>query len=69
LAFNHLALKEAEKKLNKLTDKDIRIVYLPPATVAASHYIGDEPEHHAAMVMDKFVLENNLPEIKPDLRS
>ena len=68
LSLNQFALKEAEEKLNKLTDKDVRIVYLPPATVAASHYIGDEPEHHAAMVMDKFVLESNLPEIKPDLR-
>jgi len=68
LTLNQFALKEAEEKLSKLTDRDVRIVYLPPATVAASHYIGDEPEHHAAMVMDKFVLESNLPEIKPDLR-
>jgi len=68
LSLNQFALKEADKKLSKLTDKDVRIVYLPPATVAASHYIGDEPEHHAAMVMDKFVLESNLPELKPDLR-
>ena len=68
LNLNQFALKEAEEKLNKLTDKDVRIVYLPPATVAASHYIGEEPEHHAAAVMDKFVLENDLPRIKPDLR-
>lgn len=55
-------------KMKRLTDREVRIVYLPPATVAASHCVGDEPEHHTAMAMDKFVLENNLPEIKPDLR-
>lgn len=61
-------LNNASEKLNKLTDRDIRIVYLPPATVASSHYIGDEPEHHAGAVMDKFVRESRLPEIKPDMR-
>ena len=61
-------LNKAEEKLNKLTDKDVRIVYLPPATVAASHYIGDAPEHHAAAALDKFVCESRLPEIKPDMR-
>jgi DNA gyrase inhibitor GyrI len=68
LNLNKFALKEADEKLSKLRDKDVRIVYLPPAAVAASHYIGDEPERHAAMVMDKFVLESGLPAIKPDLR-
>lgn len=62
------ALKMADEKINKLTDKDVRIIYLPPATVAASHYIGEEPEHHAALAMDRFVLENNLPQRKPDMR-
>ena len=61
-------LNKAEERLSKLTDKDVRIIYLPPATVAASHYIGDEPEHHAAAAMDKFVTESKLPEIKPDMR-
>ena len=61
-------LNNANEKLNKLTDKDVRIVYLPPATVAASHYIGEAPEHRAAAVIDKFVLESNLPAIKPDMR-
>ena len=61
-------LEQASEKLSKLTDRDVRIVYLPPATVAASHYIGDEPEHHAAMIIDKFVVDNNLPNIYPGLR-
>jgi len=69
LTFNQFALKEADETLGKLRDRDVRIIYLPPATVAASHHIGDEPEHRAAAMMDKFVLDSNLPEIKPDLRA
>lgn len=61
-------LNKADEKLNKLTDRDVRIVYLPPATIASSHYIGDEPEYHAAAIMAKFVLDSKLHEIKPDLR-
>lgn len=61
-------LKKAEEKLNRITDRDVRIVYLPPATVAASHYIGDEPEHITGKAIDKFVIENDLPNIYPGLR-
>lgn len=61
-------LSKASEKLNRLTDKDVRIVYLPPATVAAYQYIGDEPEMHCHQVMDKFVLESGLIKIKPDTR-
>lgn len=62
-------LKKAEEKLNRITDRDVRIVYLPPATVAASHYIGDEPEHITGKAIDKFVIENDLPNIYPGLRN
>ena len=61
-------LDQANEKLNKLTDRDVRIVYLPPALVAASHYIGDEPERHSAIMIDKFVIDNNLQNIYPGLR-
>jgi len=64
-------LNKANEKQNKLTDKDVRIVYLPPATVAASHFFEKnkpEPEHHAAAALDKFVRESGLPNIKPDMR-
>ena len=61
-------LDKADEKLNKLADKDVRIIYLPPATVASSHYIGENPEWTAAAAMDKFVRESRLPEIKPDMR-
>lgn len=59
-------LKSANNNVPRLTD--VRIVYLPPATVASIHFHCDEPEAHANEVMDKFVRENNLCIIKPDLR-
>lgn len=59
-------LKKAEESLSKLTD--VRIIYLPPATVAAAHHIGDEPESHAYAIIDRFVRETGLCKIKPDFR-
>lgn len=61
-------LNKANEKLTKLADRDVRIVYLPPATVAAYQHIGDEPEMYCNQVIDKFVLESNLVNINPDLR-
>jgi len=61
-------LQSASEKLNRLTDRDVRIVYLPPATVAAYQYVGDEPEAHCNQVIDKFVIETGLVKIKPDIR-
>lgn len=52
----------------RLTDREVRIIYLPPATVAAYQYVGDEPETHVNRVVDQFVRESRLTEIKPDLR-
>jgi DNA-binding transcriptional MerR regulator/DNA gyrase inhibitor GyrI len=59
-------LNKADATLSKL--KDVRIVYLPPAAVAASHYVGDEPERNASEPLDRFVRESGLTRIKPDLR-
>jgi DNA-binding transcriptional MerR regulator len=59
-------IQKAEERLSKLSD--VRIVYLPPATVAAAHYIGDEPEGHANLLIDQFVREIGLVQTKPDLR-
>lgn len=47
---------------------DVRIVYVPPAMVAASHYVGPEPEKNASLPMDRFVRQSGLARIKPDLR-
>jgi hypothetical protein len=37
-------LIKADEKLKKLTDRNARIVYLPPSDVAAYQYEGDAPE-------------------------
>jgi hypothetical protein len=59
-------LNNANKNLSKLTD--VRIVYLPPATVASVHFYCDEPERRANEAMDSFIRESNLCLLKPDLR-
>jgi DNA-binding transcriptional MerR regulator len=61
-------LNRASERIERLTDKDVRIVYLPPATMAAYQYEGDEPEWHVNKVVDGFVRETKLPEVKPDVR-
>lgn len=59
-------LSKATKKLEAL--KDVRIIHLPPCTVAASHYVGENPEDNAFKMLEKFLRESNLYEIKPDAR-
>lgn len=59
-------LNKADERLSKIND--IRIVYLPPTTIASAHYIGDDPELHVNAMLDEFVRKNNLNKIKPDLR-
>lgn len=59
-------LDRAEQKLNLLND--VRIVYLPPSSVAAFHYLGEDSEAHAQEVVNRFVLESGLLAVKPDIR-
>ena len=63
-------LLSASEKLNKLTDKDVRIVYLPPATVASAYAKGEEPgpELVTADIIDKFIKDTNLQIIYPAAR-
>lgn len=75
LALVSINFKEDQtmEKLNKANislsqPTDIRVIYLPPAAIAAAHYVGDEPENHVNTLLDGFVRENKLHKIKPDLR-
>jgi DNA-binding transcriptional MerR regulator/DNA gyrase inhibitor GyrI len=61
-------LIKANEKLSKLTDRDVRIVYLPPMTVASIHKIGGAPEWDTGNLLHQFIKEKNLPVIKPDFR-
>lgn len=47
---------------------NVRIVQLPPFTVASYHYIGQDPEEKTGDVMSEFVQKSRLYEIKPDSR-
>lgn len=59
-------LNRANEKVNILND--VRIVYLPPAIVASYQYKGEEPETYVNKVIDNFVINSGLCNIKPDLR-
>jgi DNA-binding transcriptional MerR regulator len=63
-------LNMASRKLNKLADRDVRIVYLPPATVAAAYARGTEPgpELVTADIVDKFIADSNLANVYPAAR-
>ncbi|MCL2517241.1 MAG: GyrI-like domain-containing protein, partial [Oscillospiraceae bacterium] len=58
----------ADEKLNKLTDRDVRIIYLPPATVASAHTYGGDPEHDTDVIMGKFMQDVELFNINPGAR-
>ena len=73
LALSKSALKEkySMTDLEKANDmlnrpENVRIIHLPPFTVASFHQIGKTPEESS--VMSDFVRESKLYEIKPDAR-
>ncbi len=59
-------INNANKTLDKM--KDVRIIYLPPMTVASSQYTGQNPEDTAQKQIDEFIEAVRLNEIKPDFR-
>jgi len=64
-------LNKTSETLSKLEDKDVRIIYLPPATVAAVHFVGDDaegriPEDQGGDIITAFV--SKLEKVKPDCR-
>jgi len=49
--------------------KNIKIIYLPPATVASAHYMeGLEPESATNIIMKKFINDTELFKINPSVR-
>lgn len=59
-----------QTELKEMVEKDncVRIVFLPPYTVAAYQFEGDDPEDQAGKVMDEFIRSSHLYERKPDSR-
>jgi DNA-binding transcriptional MerR regulator len=62
-------LNKASEELMKLEDKDVRILYLPPMTIAAAYATGEGCEGIALNMIGKFTKESGLLKIKPDSRS
>ncbi len=62
-------LNKANEGLTKMQDRDVRIVYLPPMTVAAAYASGENCEGKSGKIINDFVIESGLLEIKPDARS
>lgn len=61
-------LDDDGKSVYAQKESHIRIVLLPPCTVASYQYIGENPEEKVGDVMDKFVRSERLYEKKPDSR-
>ncbi len=62
-------VNQASEKLSKIEDKDVRIVYLPPMTVAAAFASGEDCEGTTGAMIKQFVMDSDLLKIKPDARS
>lgn len=62
-------LNQANEKLSKMEDKDVRIIYLPPMTVAAAYASGEDCEGKTFDMINQFVKDSGLLRIKPDARS
>ncbi len=61
-------LNKANEELMKLEDKDVRIVYLPPMTIAAAYASGEGSLDKTSDILNKFIKESGLLKIKPDAR-
>ncbi|MHC5374391.1 effector binding domain-containing protein [Enterococcus sp. LJL120] len=59
-------IDEANKTIESI--KDLRIIYVPPMTVAAFHLEGQNREEAVGLEIQKFITENQLKENKPDFR-
>jgi DNA-binding transcriptional MerR regulator len=59
-------LLKAADVLNKL--ENVRVVYVPPMTVASVYFSGENSEEKAWQGITDFVSQKNLLEVKPDLR-
>jgi len=58
-------LNKANDTLSKLKDSDVRIVYMPPMTVAAARGVAGTGK---GQMIEKFVRDTGLLKIKPDAR-
>ncbi len=63
-------LQAANEKLSRLSDRDVRIIYLPPMTVASIHIAnGEGSEGISAKILDEFIRGSNLKSVYPAARN
>lgn len=58
-------LNKINEELNKISDKDVRIIYLPPSAVASALTFGEKAEHDTDIIMGKFVADMDLFKVNP----
>ncbi len=58
-------LNKANEELMKMDDKDVRIIYLPPMTVAAAYASGEGCLDKASSLLNKFIKESRLLSLNP----
>lgn len=66
--LNMNELDKADQIIREHKLDNVRILNIPPYTVASYHYIGENPEEHVGDNMDRFIKESRLYEVKPDSR-
>lgn len=65
----NLGMNELEKANETLQKNlNVRILQIPPFTVASNHVIGKDPEETVDDLMFQFIRDSRLYEIKPDSR-
>ena len=67
-AHSMTELSEANDVMERIKADNVRVLMLPPFTVASYQYVGSEPEQKAGDVISEFVRESRLYERKPDAR-
>ncbi|MCI9430807.1 MAG: MerR family transcriptional regulator [Oscillospiraceae bacterium] len=67
---HQLKEEKAMSVTKEMIEKDgcVRVLMLPPATMAAYQYIGERPEEHMEEVMTPFIQNSGLYLKKPDAR-
>ena len=61
-------LEQANEELNQLTERSIRYIYIPPATVASAHFYGDGAEERTGEMIDTFARSIGLCNLYPASR-
>jgi len=58
-------MNRASEILERLSDKDVRIIFLPSSAVASALTFGEKAEHDTDVIMGKFVTDADLLKVNP----